>query len=1404
MESYVLKMYFGKVQEREYSKHMYDEQHLKSIFIKLVQNLRNNELNDRKKVTLFLGAGCSLSSSKKDITTYGIIKDIVTKYSYEEEVPEEWSKLYERFTNDVWSGQGSLDRINLLESYFEDMKPSVGYQHVRFLIENKYINNIITTNFDPMLDEVLEGLSYNLMVGTEEEIIGENPQFTLLKPHGDLKRGQLRFTPSELYKLPVKIEKKIHTLTEGIVIIVGYRGQDMGIIQALNETENHCAYWITYTKPDDYNAYENAPIITWLKKRSSEQNMLYGSEFGDFDIVLNKIVEMLKYQSDKKQSNFYALWQKSYINDYFILNTRFQKIFVEMVKILEDIFSKDSWKSCSLYYAESHDVLVKAVIHLLNEKIIPSEMLYCISNEIDSLLFALSIEIWCLCQGYPVLNRKLVDMLQKEYSQNLLNPVINEDFWDAVKWLSGLEMSDRPVFDKPYCEIVVSLNKQKDFQVILKRVSLLEFSSLFLTIQRLLLFVKTSNDRISIIGRQYKGDLEQHLYQILAYEKQIDIRLSTMPKTLYQEIHKNLLTNYFSENIMGNRHIMYFNNLYVSVDVEPEYEEVRLGIIDDLMSLSEKMKLRFLESESTNTLLKSEAYDIIHIFLKSESNGLFMLGESGIGKTCILKKYVSDSESSEKIILPISAKQIKFGQDFITDNFGIELGTLNQIEYINIMLEQRQQTLLLIVDAINEINAPLQQVISVYKKLLEYCDFLSKGNLRNIRIIITCRTEFYYQIQHSIHLQPSPSSFFSKVNNQGNSSTVYMVPRFQKKDVAAFIKGYSLSETIDVNTLFVKFGDIIYIPIYLDMICKINLGEVLDENLPNEYALYQVWFDNIINAAKTENISVECLKDILDNIIIAKYFFDSQIPLTTSQLFVRVSASSENVSQTYEWIVEHEILKSMENHQNTVFFVHDKVEEFFLVRYIADKYNFDLSRASEELNPEQQKSPIVRNGICTLMQILHSKDEGKLGNHIVSIINNNNWLISVLMDILLEYSFDSSFDLYALLKYLEQFVCKSILENFVSFLFSKMNEKIDLFQCFSNNAIECMYEYINHSTMGTLSLFSAMNYYTYARYIWSFPVSRDDRDYTFAIQLCQKFNKLDVDALPPRLVDKNNQLLAILLRNKGDLNSAVKLMESVYQNLYDNACFDEACQALLELGAMYREQTLFEKALDLYLNYDVNLLHNITLQYRLYMNTGIIYKNKAQNDLFHKQITEHTYDHYHKSKELFDSVYCFAKKSNDIPLQLEIIAELIESTVVGYYLNLTTISVAKNYVEEMDIILPKYPVPVRRIQRFRMWARILVLQGKVLDAIKFLRQGFEIAVHYNIPFRAADCCNQISGILCDNLNADFITAELLNEGIKACQYSINYYMQLRQSEHMYLSDSQQKLKKLQEALDNIF
>lgn len=1378
---------------------MYND-NLKSCLIKLVNNLKSNKKSNRKKVTILLGAGCSLSSSSQNITTTGIIKDLVTRYSNENDIiPKEWTNLYEQFVNNVWMGQGSVDRIQLLEEYFKDMSPSVGYQQLRYLIENGYINNIITTNFDPMLDEVFTGLSYYLQVGTHKEIIGTDPQFTLLKAHGDLRIGQLRFSPSELYKLPQEIEETIQILTDSILIIVGYRGQDMGIIQALNEKEDHCAYWITYHQPDFYNDYENGAIINWLKKRNSENNILYGSQYGDFDAIFTKISSILQQDNLKSKNHLLELWNKSYMNDYLQLNVRFQNIFSKMLCIIEDTLKNSSWNSCSLYYADSHDALVTSVNQVLNEKVFPTELLYCISNEINSLLFAITLEIWCCCQGYNVTSKKLITSLRQKYEQGSDNPSISNGFWEALGWLCEIPMQQESTPPKPYYEIVVSFDAEKNFEIILKKISLIEFSSLFLILRRVLLFSKTSGIGSDVIGVQNKKILEGHLYELLVQEKDINIQLSTMTQVEYQQIFDNILNIYFAEQIIGNRHVLYFRNLYIQVNIEIQRDEVAFGLMDELIQKSQYMKKNFLEDIQYEELIWNKSYEIIGDFLSSNSNGLFISGDSGIGKTWFLKKFVAEASPSEYLIFPVAAKRLEGRSNAINIIFGNELIDANKIKYINMMLKTRQQQIILIIDGINEIDANFQQILSIYKSIIDFADFLSKEGLDSIRLIITCRTEFYYHIQNSYKMLPSPSSFYSVVDESGNATTIYQFPQLSDEDILQIAKQISYSD--DLEILKERFGDIIYIPLYLNMVCKIVSNKWNNSLAIGEHSLYEIWYTNIQRVATVQHYSICTIDEICNYIVYHKYFSQIDEMLTTSELFIRFSSITTKDANIFEWMIVHKIIKQTQLYQNTILFTHDKIEEFFLMRYIKSQYPDNLVQALQDITPKYLMSPVVQNSINSILDEALSKNLDIFMNHAISAITlNHQILTSAIVNLLLE----EGIRLYDVLKKIEQYVCRVDLENFLYTLFEHIEKKISNFDKFPLSAMQNLKHYIHSSIIGNSPVLLALHNYNYAKYIWTFPIETEDISYTTAITLCQKVNQLDKNELPLRLLDKNNQLLAILLRNEGKLNEAAELMSNIYNNLYQNACFNEACQAALDLGSIYRELTWFDKALELYTNYPVELVTDLHLKNRLYMNTGIIYKNKVQNDLFNKEVdSETTYKNYDESKKMFEQVYAYAQEVYHIPLLLEILAELVESTVAGYYLNLTTISKAVNYVEEMDTLLPKYPVPIRQIQSCRMWARVLTLQGEPLEAINRLKHGFQIATHYNIPFRAADCCNQISGILCDNINNDFITRKLVEEGIEACQYSINYYSQLQQDEHMYLSDSRKKLKKLKQALENI-
>ncbi len=147
----------------------------------------------------------------------------------------------------------------------------------------------------------------------------------------------------------------------------------------------------------------------------------------------------------------------------------------------------------------------------------------------------------------------------------------------------------------------------------------------------------------------------------------------------------------------------------------------------------------------------------------------------------------------------------------------------------------------------------------------------------------------------------------------------------------------------------------------------------------------------------------------------------------------------------------------------------------------------------------------------------------------------------------------------------------------------------------------------------------------------------------------------------------------------------------------------------------------------------------------------------------------------------------YALDADDVKLLLEIYAEHVELACIAYYMDMGTKQEAEGWVKCMDALLPRYCVPVTRIQRHRMWARVLVLKNDLNGAYEHLKRGFDIAKEFHIPFRAADCCNQITGMMRDALkDTSFSTDQNLLEALSYGQYSITYYQQLKTSNHHYL------------------
>lgn len=475
---------------------------------KLIHQMKIHQSNVNDGITLFLGAGCSLASSQKDISTWGIVHDIVKNHlGNTSDMPQTWVELYKTFVNVAWNGLGRKDKINLLQPYFDNLEPSEGYYAIKYLIENGYIQNIITTNFDPLIDIILEKTPHRIIVGEKEMVSGSNPKITFIKAHGDLKYGDLRFSPYELQKLPQELENRICQLTNGIVIVIGYRGQDIGVMNSLNTSDDHCAFWVSPRKPEIYDGYNNDPIYQWMKKRNSDDNFIYG-EYGDFNILLPTIVKKISI-SPNQDSQDIELWKNSFLYDTISLSKRISLVFSILLEIENELLSSYEWEVRAPYFSSDSASLLSVLINICQDKVLPQNSITSIANGIEALLLAFALDIFTRMQGFPIAISEYIENIRKKYEVWVNAPKLNDNFWILLKRLFIGDIRN----DSNFFEIILTFDVNKDFSYVLKKGKFSEIQSLFTMIKVIALFENTACSKSKIASHEYRAKM---LLEIIA------------------------------------------------------------------------------------------------------------------------------------------------------------------------------------------------------------------------------------------------------------------------------------------------------------------------------------------------------------------------------------------------------------------------------------------------------------------------------------------------------------------------------------------------------------------------------------------------------------------------------------------------------------------------------------------------------------------------------------------------------------------------------------------------------------------------------------------------------------------------------------------------------------------------
>lgn len=1374
-------------------------QGLNPCFMRLAQKMKHNP-NGGRNITVMLGAGCSLTSSEKDITTQGILESLLREHTFVEEVPNSWPELYKDFVNNVWVGQGAQDHIQLLQPFFTDMVPSRGYQVLRWLVENNYVNQILTTNFDLMLDKALEGLSYRLIVGTQTVIIGDDPTFTVLKAHGDMRYGELRFAPAELTRLPRELSEEIHRLTAGVVLVVGYRGQDVGLLNALEHSGDYAAYWAAPEVPDQLNAYENEQIFTWMRARHSEGNFLSGSQYGRFDqlmMSLKSTIQELEHRDlANHTSRFHNIWKNSIFYDYFCLNKRFLSVFEKLHQFLEQMVQGDTWQAAKPYFASSCESLMSKALEQVRP-IIPDNYTSCVVNEVDALLFCSAFSIQAICQGYPHTPRELVKALQDKYEQTKCTTTIGEEFWVALEQLSESNLIWKNVNLKISHPLRFSFDTNGNLQTILQHVELDHMHRLMCMIYLLMLFLPASADHGEpLTAFQMKKELETHLYKTQSHGENIHLYMDRISIEKYQMICTQLQKLGFTETKLQSEYILYQDAIHVFFPIEEALPSFRGNLWDDLFYRAQETRAHFLSGLCSEKLIERPAAHILDDFLDAPSNALFMVGDSGTGKTTILQQWVQKLDSSQYLVYPLT------GRDWDSSSIREDAGMRSDedIMYLDISLQQRGQIMVIIIDAINEMRQSFSGIVSFYTGLLCFCDRLAQKKCGQIKIIISCRYDYYCQLKRSSGIEPESRAFYVPATKD-KPQCIWKLPVMTHEELLSFTNLYKqLGKEIDAQELYEQFGDMIYQPIYLQLICEAHIGGKILPHSAVWTDLYSVWFQSLIRLAATDGIQEQTIYAVIFKVIYCRFFTDTaNDQIYTHQLTAELRPEHPNALAVFEWLAVQKLFHKNTSQPNLIQFSHDRIEEYFLCQYIFTHHKNQMGSIDQHLWGNALLNPIVQSALSISLCILYRHNLLLFTSSLAeSIARENNELLHIWISALFHLIREEKDNVANFFREFEKYITKKEYAYFLRAMLLQIQRRLDDMENVGICITDTVGMAVKESNAGDIPALKVLAHDLMARQRFLFPDENDNTVFDFALSLCSQAEGWLSDDVPDSITDHIHTLKALLLQNQGKINEAIELMRFSYQRQLKYAVYDTACQSALYLGAMYREMTQYDNAIALYQSIDRRLISNGKLRSRLLMNTGIIYKNMIQNALFLGEgATEQNLKYYRRAHENFDKVCSYAEEQDDVKLKLEIYAERVELACVAYYLDLGTIQDAVNWVKKMDADLPRYHTPVMRIQCHRMRARVLVLERRFDETIDELEHGFAVAVDYHIPFRAADCANQITGTLCDALSIQsFATEEMLDKGLSYSQYSIDYYRRLNKSDHRYLQDAQQKYQRI--------
>lgn len=313
--------------------------------LKFDEFLRSVNISKENSYSLLLGAGCSVSSGIQ--SAYDCIWEW-KKMIYKSNNPnsQEWienfknPKVQDSIQNWLDNQGGYIDNNHSDEysfyakkcfqiddnrrQYFQNICankiPSAGYRTIPILVKHGILDSIWTTNFDDLVfSSCINGgvTGIDISLDTVERInkrTQSKNELPIIKLHGDFKYGDLKNTSEELKNQDNILRRNlINYLADKHLIILGYSGRDLSIMETLKEAYSNSGAGILYWC--GYGEYVSNEIVELFNFIESKGRKAFYIGTDGFDITMLQLSKLIVEENDTLKKELAEIKSISKIKD---------------------------------------------------------------------------------------------------------------------------------------------------------------------------------------------------------------------------------------------------------------------------------------------------------------------------------------------------------------------------------------------------------------------------------------------------------------------------------------------------------------------------------------------------------------------------------------------------------------------------------------------------------------------------------------------------------------------------------------------------------------------------------------------------------------------------------------------------------------------------------------------------------------------------------------------------------------------------------------------------------------------------------------------------------------------------------------------------------------------------------